>query len=230
MVLYLCRMWKKVLVTCGALVAHHYSCAPAPLRCRTSQYRRAFILFSMSLWHDLADPVFSGVELSGFKSRPMLIYWPKLIYPFLSSNYFSLLSVYRFVLCAGVFGLIGSRSFTPFFTADYFTNNNIDASFFFKSAKWFFHSIVNIFVVSTHVPVDFIFQKLRGAVLTALEEHGVTMKNRLFKLCFKKLFAVCRPFAADVVGRGSTSRNLEKIALAHVKQVIDFEKKLGKNK
>ncbi|KAF2350979.1 MDN2-binding protein C-terminal domain [Trinorchestia longiramus] len=70
--------------------------------------------------------------------------------------------------------------------------------------------------------------KLRGAVLTALEEEGIKMKDKLFKVCFKKLFAVCRPFAADVIGRGSTSRNMEKIARAHVKQVIDFEKKLEK--
>ena len=38
-------------------------------RCRTSQYRSAFMLLSVSLWNDLADPVFDGVGLAGFQSR-----------------------------------------------------------------------------------------------------------------------------------------------------------------
>ena len=54
-------------VASGALVAHRYTYAP-PL-CRTSLYLRTFILFSVSLWNDLADPVFDGVGLAGFKSR-----------------------------------------------------------------------------------------------------------------------------------------------------------------
>ena len=54
-------------VTRGALVAHRYSNAPP--RCRTSQYRRTFVLLSVSLWNDLSDPVFHGVGLTGFKSR-----------------------------------------------------------------------------------------------------------------------------------------------------------------
>ena len=58
--------YEPVRVTCGALVAHRYSYAPP--RCNTSQYRRTFVL-SVSLWNDLADPVFDGVGLAGFKSR-----------------------------------------------------------------------------------------------------------------------------------------------------------------
>ena len=54
-------------VTRGALVAHRYTYAPP--RCRSSQYRRTFIPFSISLWDDLANPVFDGVGLAGFKSR-----------------------------------------------------------------------------------------------------------------------------------------------------------------
>ena len=54
-------------VTRGALVAHRHSFAPP--RCRTSQYRRTFVPLSVSLWNDLNDPVFDGVELTGFKSR-----------------------------------------------------------------------------------------------------------------------------------------------------------------
>ena len=49
--------YVPVRVTRGALAAH---------RC---QYSRTFILHSVSLWNDLANPVFDGVGLSGFKSR-----------------------------------------------------------------------------------------------------------------------------------------------------------------
>ena len=58
---------RPVRVTHGALVAHRYSYAPP--RCRTSQYRKTFVPLSVSLWNDLADPVFDGVGLAGFKSR-----------------------------------------------------------------------------------------------------------------------------------------------------------------
>ena len=54
-------------VTRGALVAHRYTFAPP--RCRTLQYSRTFIPFSVSLWNDLANPVLDGVGLAGFKSR-----------------------------------------------------------------------------------------------------------------------------------------------------------------
>ena len=53
-------------VTRGALVAYRYNYAPP--RCRTLQYCRTFILFSASLWNDLANSVFDGVGLAGFKS------------------------------------------------------------------------------------------------------------------------------------------------------------------
>ena len=56
-----------VLVTRGGMLAHRYTYAPP--RCRTSQYRRNFVPFSVSLWNDLSDPVFDGVGLAGFKSR-----------------------------------------------------------------------------------------------------------------------------------------------------------------
>ena len=48
-------------------VAHRYTYAPP--RCRTLLYSRTFIPFSVSLWNDLANPVFDGVGLVGFKSR-----------------------------------------------------------------------------------------------------------------------------------------------------------------
>ena len=54
-------------VTRSALVAHRYTYTPP--RCRTLQYSRTFILFLVSLWNNLANPVFDGVGLAGFKSR-----------------------------------------------------------------------------------------------------------------------------------------------------------------
>ena len=59
--------YVPVRVTRGALIAHRYTYALP--RCRTSQYRRTFILLSLSLWNYLVDPVFDGVKLAGFKSR-----------------------------------------------------------------------------------------------------------------------------------------------------------------
>ena len=49
------------------LYAHR--CFYAPPRCRTSQYRRNFILISVSLWNNLSHPVFDGVGPEGFKSK-----------------------------------------------------------------------------------------------------------------------------------------------------------------
>ena len=59
--------YMPVWVTRGAVIAHRYTYAPP--RCRTSQNRRTFVPFSVSLWNDLSDPVFDGVGLAGFKSR-----------------------------------------------------------------------------------------------------------------------------------------------------------------
>ena len=56
----------------------------APPHYRTSQYRRAFIPLSVSLWNDFAEPVFDGVGLAGAGS--MLFYLSKLLAHFLSSN------------------------------------------------------------------------------------------------------------------------------------------------
>ena len=37
--------------------------------CATSQYHRTLVPLSVSLWNDLADPIFDGLGLAGFKSR-----------------------------------------------------------------------------------------------------------------------------------------------------------------
>ena len=59
--------YVPVRVTRGALVAHWYTYGPP--RCSTSQDRRTFVPLSVSFWNDLADPIFDGVILAGFKSR-----------------------------------------------------------------------------------------------------------------------------------------------------------------
>ena len=59
--------YVPVQATRGAPVAHRYT--DAPTRCRTSQYRRTCVLLSVSLWNNLANPIFDGAELAGFKSK-----------------------------------------------------------------------------------------------------------------------------------------------------------------
>ena len=92
------RPYVPVRVTRGALVSHRYTYAPP--RCRTLQYSRTFIPFSVSLWNDLANPVFDGVGLAGFKSRAndSLLAALSLLYIVFYSFSLSLLSVYRLVL------------------------------------------------------------------------------------------------------------------------------------
>ena len=58
--------YVPVRVRRGALVTHRYTNAPP--RCKTLQYSTTFIPLSVSLWNDLANPVFDGVGLAGFKS------------------------------------------------------------------------------------------------------------------------------------------------------------------
>ena len=75
-------------------IAHRYNFAPP--RCRTPQYSRTFISFSVSLWKDLSDPIFDSVGLAGFKSRGNAFLLAVLLAPFLHSPVFflSLLSFY----------------------------------------------------------------------------------------------------------------------------------------
>ena len=61
---------RSLLGRCfGGLSCQFWRCTYAPPRWRTSQYSRTFIKLSMSLWNDLADPIFDGVGLAGFMSR-----------------------------------------------------------------------------------------------------------------------------------------------------------------
>ena len=92
--------YVPVRVTRGALVAHRH--AYAPPRCRTSQHRRTFIPQGPSGTILLTQ--YSMVwDWRVSKSGPMLLYWPKLLYPYNIIIVFycfplSLLSVYRLVL------------------------------------------------------------------------------------------------------------------------------------
>ena len=53
--------YLPVRVTRDAVVTRRYTKSYAPPHCRTSQYLRTFIPFSVSLWNNLANPVFDGV-------------------------------------------------------------------------------------------------------------------------------------------------------------------------
>ena len=50
----------------GILMLH---LAAEPRLLQNLAYRRTFVLLSVFLWNDLANPVFNGVGLAGFKSR-----------------------------------------------------------------------------------------------------------------------------------------------------------------
>ena len=92
-----------VWVTRGVVIAHRYTYAPP--RCRTSQYSRTFITFSVSLWNDLSDPVIDGVGLAGFKSMANTFLLAKQFDPFLSPPVFPSSSV---ILRVGIVGLESS--------------------------------------------------------------------------------------------------------------------------
>ena len=92
--------YVPVRITRGAVIAHRFT--DAPLHCRTSQYRRTFIPWSVSLWNDLSDPVFDGVGLAGFKSKVNALLLAYLLAHFLSPTVFPFSS---FILWVGVVGL-----------------------------------------------------------------------------------------------------------------------------
>ena len=89
-------LYLDLMCQCGL---HRYTYASP--RCRTLQYSRTFIPFSVSLWNDLANSVFDGVGLAGFKSRANAYFFglscsiPTIVFYSFS---LSLLSAYRLVL------------------------------------------------------------------------------------------------------------------------------------
>ena len=96
---------------------HRYTYAP-PARCRTSQYRRTFILFLVSLWNDLGDSVFDGVGLEGFKS------WANASFLAFATHSFFVFCCFLFIFflsmgwyyVTGVFRLIGCQFPPPYIT------------------------------------------------------------------------------------------------------------------
>ena len=90
--------YVPVRVARGALVTHRYTYAP--LRCRTSQYRRTFIPLSVSCGMILLTPYSMVWDWRVSREGPMLFYWPKMLHPFYNLLLFFLylLSVYRLVL------------------------------------------------------------------------------------------------------------------------------------
>ena len=117
--------YVPVRVTRGALIAHRYTFAPP--RCRTSQYGRTFIPFSVSLWNDLVDLVFDGVGVAGFKSRSNAFLWPSCSLLFCLQLFsLSLLFLYRLVVWG--WGLRTGRvsiSLSLPCIANLFNNNNL---------------------------------------------------------------------------------------------------------
>ena len=88
--------YVPVWVTRGAPVAHRYTYASP--RCRTSQDSTTVIPLSLSLWTDLADQLFDGVGLAGFKSKAnTFMGGPKLLAPILSFTVFAVSSLFRLV-------------------------------------------------------------------------------------------------------------------------------------
>ena len=85
--------YVPVRVTRGALVVHWYTYAPP--HCRTSQYSRTFIPLSVSLRNDLITPYLMVWDWRVSRAGPMLLYWPKLLYP----NYSLLLFFPFFSFC-----------------------------------------------------------------------------------------------------------------------------------
>ena len=59
------------------------------------------ILLSVSLWNELADPVFDSVGLASLRRGPKLSYRPKLLAPFLSFLDFHFSSFFLFVILSG---------------------------------------------------------------------------------------------------------------------------------
>ena len=81
--------YVPVRVIRGALVAHRYTYASP--RCRTLQCSMTFIPFSVSLWNDLA-PYSMVWDWKVSRAGSMLLYWPKLLYPYCSLLLFFLFS------------------------------------------------------------------------------------------------------------------------------------------
>ena len=72
--------YVPVRVTRGALVAHQHTYAPP--RCRTSQYSRTFFPSRCPSGTILLTPYSMVWNWRVSRAGPMLLYWPKLLYPY----------------------------------------------------------------------------------------------------------------------------------------------------
>ena len=127
MMLYLDRMcqcelhavpWSHI-----GILMHNLAAEP---RSRTSQSSRTFVPLSVSLWNDLADPVFNGVGLAGFKRRENALF----IGPTCSIPKSSTIFPFLFFLSIGWYcgvGLIGCISLSLSLTLPTSFNNNNNA-------------------------------------------------------------------------------------------------------
>ena len=91
--------YVPVRVTRSALVAHWYTYAPP--HCRPLRYSRTFIPFSRPSGTILLTLYSMVWDWRVSRAGPMLLYWPKQLYPYYIVFYsfsLSLLSVYRLVL------------------------------------------------------------------------------------------------------------------------------------
>ena len=106
-------LYVSVKITCCALLAHWYTYAPSC--CRFSKYHKTSIPFSVSMWNDLADPVFDVVGLVCYKSRADAF--------FIDQAAFSFFIFYCFPF---LFWLIGCKllSLSLALTVIFNTNNN----------------------------------------------------------------------------------------------------------
>ena len=89
---------------------------------------------SHSLWNDLADRIYGGVGLAGWRAGSIIFYWPMLLYLFLTSTIFHFLLFLSigWYCGPGVFELIGCKSLSPSLALPTtFNNNNIRNYFVF---------------------------------------------------------------------------------------------------
>ena len=121
--------YEPVHVTHGTVIAHRWTYSSP--RCRTSQYRRTFILLSVSLWNDLWWPRirWCGTGRASIVG-PMPFYWHSGSFPFCFILFsLSLLSFNRLALWGWGFGLIGCLSFSPSLVLPTFFTNNKEIFF-----------------------------------------------------------------------------------------------------
>ena len=123
-------------VTRGALGAHRYTYAPP--RCRTLQYSKTFIPFSVSFWNNLANPSIRWCGTGGFQEQGQCFFIgmscsiPTIV--FYSFSFF--FSVHRLVLWGWVFGLIGCISLSLSLALPTFCNNNNYYYLFIRPSPW----------------------------------------------------------------------------------------------